>query len=1171
MNRYYLLMVVVFGAFLALSCSGSSTGPLTPDLGQTPPELDYPNSAQSNGGNARLMGFWEIHIDTVNETAEAVPLRDAMYTCNINEFVDGPPWNLLLEMRTIDTQPGYVDIPMEVGLQHPFPGADTFTGFDVLGVFMGDGSVPYPGIRGMTMAGPDDQQLKNADGWTRWFNVPEFRYAGHQLGLFGYDPGKAGTPDYTPTAHINPYKYFTDGLGVEDIAFNHIESNPQDRGKFSPGNTNWRLYDLRFPDAVGIKFQYAVIAHWEEHALYPNPPRNLDDFPPEANADEACVISVTDQSTLYWIDDSHNGGNVRLNISPWDWSETLPKSSITPEYVIKCFSDAWTGEYAVDMNPVGGNDNYSTFYTDIPVETIPADEPLPVWIQIEYPELDYSNRFGIINNCHGILASFFRYDVGLTGEIPPTLEVTNPNGGEVLTPGTNADILWNSYNVTGTVFIEYSKDNFVSDVNLIAADEANDGSYTWAVPNDPSTTVKVRVSSTDDPTFIYDVSDANFTILDLTPWILVEDPNGGEQWTAGSSEEIAWDSYNITGTVFIEYSKDNFVSDVNTVATGETNDGSYMWTVPFDPSTTVRVRVSSTDNPAINDTSDADFEILGASITVTYPDGGENFQTGCDYTITWTSQNASGTVFLEYSKDNFGSDIHTIATGETDDGSYLWQSIPNDLSTTVRVRVSLTIDPSVNDVSDGNFSIVGVTGRALTWGDTGGDDARYVAVDSSGNVYITGVFRNTVDFDPGNGVVSKTSAGGSDVYLAKYNACGQLDWAQAWGAASNDEGLSVIVDSANGVYVCGTFKDTVDFDPGSGTENHSANGVFDVFLSKFDSNGNFQWVGTWGGILRESAEEVGVDSSNNVYVTGYFEDTVDFDPGGGSASRTSAGGPDAYISKFNSSGAFQWVRTWGASGGDNSFGLEVTSTGDVYSTGQFLGTVDFDPGAGSDSHTSTGTWLPDAFITKFDTSGNHQWAQTWGSDDFENGIDVTVYNNTEVYCGGWFQGVCDFDPSGGVASRTSNGAADIFVSKFNSSGTFQWVQTWGGSNFDGLEQVNIDASGNLLVCGNFAGTVDMDPGGGTDNHSSNGLDDAYLVRLNSSGTFQLARTWGGTGIDVALSVAGDTGGNMFLVGTFDDTVEFAPVNAPCNDNSDQHQSAGGSDAFLVKYLSDGCW
>ena len=454
-------------------------------------------------------------------------------------------------------------------------------------------------------------------------------------------------------------------------------------------------------------------------------------------------------------------------------------------------------------------------------------------------------------------------------------------------------------------------------------------------------------------------------------------------------------------------------------------------------------------------------------------------------------------------------------------------------------------------------------GWARTWGGSSSDRAYGVAADSSGSVYVTGWFFDTVDFNPGGGD-PHTSNGHVDVFLSKFDSSGNFEWARTWGGSQLDFGYAVAVDGSGNVYVTGYFGGEVDFDP-EGGDPHTSNGSNDIFLSKFDSSGNFEWARTWGGFKSDQGYGVAVDGASNVYVTGFFGGTVDFDPDGGDP-HTSNGIDDVFLSKFESSGDFEWARTWGGSELDCGLGVTVDGSGSVYTTGSFWGTADFDPD-GSDPHASNG--YADSFLSKYDSSGNFKWARTWGGPGLDEGCGVSADTFGNVCVAGYFSGTVDFDPGGGDP-HTSNGARDAFLSRFGSSGNFDWARTWGGSSNERGLGVADDGSVNVYVTGYFGGAVDFDPGGG-DPHTSNGEGDVFLSKFNTSGDFDWVRTWGGTGWEQGCGVAIDGSGRVYVTGLFWRTTDFAPTGPPCGGDPDEHTSNGYDDAFVTKHLADGCW
>ena len=221
----------------------------------------------------------------------------------------------------------------------------------------------------------------------------------------------------------------------------------------------------------------------------------------------------------------------------------------------------------------------------------------------------------------------------------------------------------------------------------------------------------------------------------------------------------------------------------------------------------------------------------------------------------------------------------------------------------------------------------------------------------------------------------------------------------------------------------------------------------------------YGWANTWGGDGDEEALSVAVDGSGNIYTSGYFSETVDFDPGDGVESRQSAGDTDAFLCKFDPKGSLEWVLTWGSTSADEARYVALDSYGNVYVIGTFNGTVDFNPDpVGADEHTSFGG--SDAFICKFDTDGNFQWAMTWGGEDQDEGKIITIdtyFNN--LFATGIFYGEADLDPGYYQKYYTSNGAADVFLIQFTLDGDFLWAHAWGGTGEDDSRAVAVDNDG----------------------------------------------------------------------------------------------------------------
>ena len=453
------------------------------------------------------------------------------------------------------------------------------------------------------------------------------------------------------------------------------------------------------------------------------------------------------------------------------------------------------------------------------------------------------------------------------------------------------------------------------------------------------------------------------------------------------------------------------------------------------------------------------------------------------------------------------------------------------------------------------------SGGTKTWGSALDDMAQAVATDSAGNVYVTGYFNGTVDFDTGGGVDYHVAIAKRDVFLCKLTAGGSFVWARTWGGNGDDTGNGIAVDSAGNVWVAGRFQDSADFDPGLGTDTHVAGGASgnnDAFVCKYDTNGNFQWARSWGGIYGDEAYGVAVDKSDNAYVVGDFSSlTVDFNPGAGVDNHDMKGMFDAFISKFDSNGNFVWANTWGGDVYDDGPRVTIDGSGNIYVCGMFSSTnADFDPGSGTDIHATHGSI--DVFLTKFTSNGAFLWARTWGGTGDDCGDCVHIGAGDTVYVTGYFTGAVDFDPGTGTDTHTANGDRDCFLSRFDANGNFQWAKTWGGSGDDRAETIDIDNAGNIYDCGLFNGTVDFDPGNGVESHPPNGGNDVFVSKFDANGNYLWARTCGGTGDDAAIGEALIGGSAVALVGWFSGTVYFNPWGL-----ADIRTAVGAKDGFLA--------
>lgn len=341
----------------------------------------------------------------------------------------------------------------------------------------------------------------------------------------------------------------------------------------------------------------------------------------------------------------------------------------------------------------------------------------------------------------------------------------------------------------------------------------------------------------------------------------------------------------------------------------------------------------------------------------------------------------------------------------------------------------------------------------LQWLKHGGgsayDYANNVKVDRSGNVYITGVFEGTANFDS----LSVTATGAMDIFIIKYNSGGQLQWLKQGNAANYGYGFALAIDINDDLYVTGSFGLSADFGKGAITSA----GSHDVFIAKYDGTGDLKWVQKGGGALNDIAYGIAVDSAGFVFITGYFQSSASF----GTINVTSAGNGDIFIAKYDPFLLkWDWVVSNGSAGHEIGIDLAVDKNGNVYVTGIFDTTINF---SGTTLSNKGGN---DFFVAKYDSLGTLLWVRSTGDIGEDQSCGLIVDASGNVYVTGFFNSVASFDH----LSLISVGMRDTFIAKYSTSGTVQWVQRAGSIDNDEGKDVAIDANKNIYITGYFTGT-----------------------------------------------------------------------------------------------------
>ena len=381
-----------------------------------------------------------------------------------------------------------------------------------------------------------------------------------------------------------------------------------------------------------------------------------------------------------------------------------------------------------------------------------------------------------------------------------------------------------------------------------------------------------------------------------------------------------------------------------------------------------------------------------------------------------------------------------------------------------------------------------------------------IVLDAATNIYLTGYFSGTLDFDPGPAQALRTSFGAYDTWIASYDPDGNFRWAQTFGNtnagnASEERNYDIAVEASGYSYSAGYFEGALNV-----ASLVSAGGQ-DGVVAKYDPSGNLVWAFSLGATTNDQAQAVALDGLGHLYIIGSFRGTVDFDPTPGVSNLTSVGaGTDIFVTRYTTNALLDWAFRIGGNGFEQGApgGLSVDGDGNIFFTGRFQQTVDFDPGPGVSNLVSVGS--DDFFIASYTASGSLRWNLGVGGNGLDGGHRVRLDPQTNVYACGWFTGNADFNPGPDVyllSATSTNGGSDAFVAKYDPTGQFLWASALhpglGNTNFGIAAGMWVDNRGRAYVTGQFFSDSSLVAGGQTFVLTNAGVSDCFLVRLDSSG------------------------------------------------------------------------
>ena len=458
--------------------------------------------------------------------------------------------------------------------------------------------------------------------------------------------------------------------------------------------------------------------------------------------------------------------------------------------------------------------------------------------------------------------------------------------------------------------------------------------------------------------------------------------------------------------------------------------------------------------------------------------------------------------------------------------------------------------------------------QAVQWGTRVGNagycGALGTAVDASGNIYTTGYFAGTVDFNPGAAVNNLVATGDYDAYLQKLDVNGNFVWAVKMGQTQGDRGEKVTIDVAGNIIVTGTSNGL--FNLGLGRP--------DIAVWKYNSMGALQWSKKIGFNYFDYATSVTTDAANNIYIAGTFENTVDFNPGGTPQTLTSTGNlKDMYVLKLMANGNFRWVKQFVSATGNPEKVQQIkynSGNGKIYFGGVLYGKTDFNPSiAIADTFYLQSNVNPSSkavFISELDTAGNFINAVVIGdaTEILFGDLDINAAGDKICLTGG-YRATVDFNPGAGIFTMDAglNVGTAIYACILNANlsfqSAFQLPSLTPFTNSVGLS-VKFDNGNNLYLGGRCEGTVDLAPNAPTVNYTSNGGMDMFLIKVNSSNNFVYGGATGNATDQVVSGLDINSNGELYIIGSFAGTLNF-----DMHGGNFPMTATGLGDAYIVKY------
>ncbi|MDD5307487.1 MAG: SBBP repeat-containing protein [Deltaproteobacteria bacterium] len=441
------------------------------------------------------------------------------------------------------------------------------------------------------------------------------------------------------------------------------------------------------------------------------------------------------------------------------------------------------------------------------------------------------------------------------------------------------------------------------------------------------------------------------------------------------------------------------------------------------------------------------------------------------------------------------------------------------------------------------------------YGSSGYDSSKSLAVDQSGNLYVTGYSNASWNGPSGEGPLHPFS-GGNDIFILKLSSSGTYEWHTFYGSVGDDSGLSLAVDGNGNLYVKGYSEASWNGPSGESPLNifSDSSGYFDIFVLKLSSSGAYKWHAFFETGDNNLCDSLAIDGRGDLYLTG-FSAVSWTGPSGQSPLHAFSGLIDILVLKLDSNGAYQWHTFFGSEAGDYGNSIAVDQSGDLYVTGESW--LSWNGPAGENPLHAISENM-DIFVLKLSSSGAYQWHAFYGSDMEENVQSIAVDGKKNLYVTGFSN--ASWNGPGGESPlhvfSDASGTMDVYILKLSSSGAYEW-HTFYGSGSDSGSSLALDGSGDLYVTGDskisWAG-----PNGESPLNAFSGYWDIMVLKLDSNGSYKRHALYGSDNQDNGISIAVDGKGSVYVAGE-----SWSSWNGP-HGESPLHAYQGSGDIVVLK-------